>query len=30
MSEENVELAARVYELWSETSRAELVARMPR
>jgi ketosteroid isomerase-like protein len=30
MSEENVELVSRWYELWSETSKAELLASMPR
>jgi ketosteroid isomerase-like protein len=30
MSQENVELAARWYELWSETSKVELMAGMPR
>jgi ketosteroid isomerase-like protein len=30
VSEENVELVSRWYELWSETSKAELLASMPR
>ena len=29
MSQENVELVARWYELWSDTSKAELMARIP-